>query len=456
MGYVIKQDSMQNIEIYLKTQTANKHVQIESSGTAKVILNPGSGGVEVSSGYNMNLVSGNYQIGGNNLTASNVEAAPSSHVTDTSVHGATNLNTANRIVMRDASGNFVAGTITANLSGNASGSSGSCAGNAVTATTATKVANALSFGSGLSSTPSGNFDGSTARSVSVTMDDTLHGNRGGGNLHSAVVAGGASGFMSGADKTKLNGIETGADVTDATNVAAATAVMDADFPSNGILKRTGAGAYGIVSDNSSTWNIHCAGTGSPHTAAGVGAAPSSHNHPSSGEITGSPGMAAYFNGSNFLRPHPTAGESDLSYLHGVTSSVQTQLNGKVNLTDNQTIGGTKTFSSTISGNISGSAGSVASSLSAGNGLSGGPYNGASAVSLSVSYYASNPAMNGMPSAGSNNNLSRGDHVHPSDTSRATSTHTHSAINGTYYVATSSGGSPTQKIVVTNGVIYSLT
>jgi antitoxin component YwqK of YwqJK toxin-antitoxin module len=42
------------------------------------------------------------------------------HTSATSVHGATSANTASRIVMRDASGNFSAGTITASLSGNAS------------------------------------------------------------------------------------------------------------------------------------------------------------------------------------------------------------------------------------------------------------------------------------------------------------------------------------------------
>jgi hypothetical protein len=51
--------------------------------------------------------------------ATEVELA--AHLADqTSVHGATSANTANRIVQRDASGNFVAGTITAALSGNAS------------------------------------------------------------------------------------------------------------------------------------------------------------------------------------------------------------------------------------------------------------------------------------------------------------------------------------------------
>jgi hypothetical protein len=43
-------------------------------------------------------------------------------------------NTANKVVKRDGSGNFAAGTITANLTGNVSGSSGSTTGNAATAT----------------------------------------------------------------------------------------------------------------------------------------------------------------------------------------------------------------------------------------------------------------------------------------------------------------------------------
>ena len=54
-----------------------------------------------------------------------------------------------------------------------------------------------------------------------------------------------------ADKTKLDGIEALADVTDAANVATAGAVMDTDFAgvALGHLMRTGAGTYEIVQDN---------------------------------------------------------------------------------------------------------------------------------------------------------------------------------------------------------------
>ena len=46
-----------------------------------------------------------------------------------------------------------------------------------------------------------------------------------------------------AEQTKLSGIEALADVTDATNVAAAGAVMDGDFSSNGVMTRTASGTY---------------------------------------------------------------------------------------------------------------------------------------------------------------------------------------------------------------------
>jgi len=76
---------------------------------------------------------------GNGLSGSvNSETA-----TFTVTSNATNANTGSTIVFRDGSGNFSAGTITAaltgNVSGNVTGSSGSCTGNSATATTATNV-----------------------------------------------------------------------------------------------------------------------------------------------------------------------------------------------------------------------------------------------------------------------------------------------------------------------------
>jgi len=60
---------------------------------------------------------------------------------------ATDANTASAIVARDASGNFTAGTVTANLTGNVSGSSGSTTGNAASATAlqTARTINGISF-----------------------------------------------------------------------------------------------------------------------------------------------------------------------------------------------------------------------------------------------------------------------------------------------------------------------
>lgn len=62
---------------------------------------------------------------------------------------ATNSNTASTIVARDASGNFSAGTITANLTGNVTGDvTGNLTGNASTATTSTTATNIVGGANG--------------------------------------------------------------------------------------------------------------------------------------------------------------------------------------------------------------------------------------------------------------------------------------------------------------------
>ena len=72
-------------------------------------------------------------------------------------------------------------------------------------------------------TDSTNAEG-TATSLARSDHTHGHGNRGGGSLHAVVVAAGAAGFMSGADKTKLDGIATGAELNTAANVGGGAAV----------------------------------------------------------------------------------------------------------------------------------------------------------------------------------------------------------------------------------------
>lgn len=92
----------------------------------------------------------------------------------------------------------------------------------------------------------------TSRKLAAADHVHNHGSQTSGTLHAAVqttVGGGASGFMIAADKDKLDGVEALADVTDATNVAAAGAVMDGDFPAlpgpayEADLVRTGLNTY---------------------------------------------------------------------------------------------------------------------------------------------------------------------------------------------------------------------
>lgn len=71
------------------------------------------------------------------------------------IDGAASANTASKLVLRDASGNFSAGTITAALSGNAS--------------TATKLATARTIALTGDATASGSFDGSANYSQALTL-----------------------------------------------------------------------------------------------------------------------------------------------------------------------------------------------------------------------------------------------------------------------------------------------
>ena len=89
------------------------------------------------------------------------------------VDGATANNTASKLVLRDGSGNFSAGTITAALSGNAS--------------TATKLATARTIAFTGDATASGSFDGSANYSQALTLA-TVNSNTGSFGSATAVPA----------------------------------------------------------------------------------------------------------------------------------------------------------------------------------------------------------------------------------------------------------------------------
>ena len=69
---------------------------------------------------------------------------------------------------------------------------------------------------------------------------------------SDVSSVGSGAIITSTERSKLSNIEALADITDATNVAAAGAIMDGDFTSNGFMKRTGAGTYTVDNSTYST------------------------------------------------------------------------------------------------------------------------------------------------------------------------------------------------------------
>lgn len=154
---------------------------------------------------------------------------------------ATSANTANAIVARDASGNFSAGTITAALSGNATTATtaAACSGNAATAT---KLATARTI-NGVA------FDGSANISIATGVSGTIPVSQGGtgattasgaltnlgaaaaSHTHSAATAS-AAGFMSAADKSKLDGLSS------------SSSTFATDISVNGVTVGKGNGPYG--------------------------------------------------------------------------------------------------------------------------------------------------------------------------------------------------------------------
>lgn len=99
-------------------------------------------------------------------------------------------------------------------------------------------------------------------SVNVTL--TSDGN----NITFTPASTSLAGVMTAAEHSKLANLNASADVTNSSSVAAAGAVMDADFAQNGLMRRTGSGQYDTV--DATTTNI-AEGTNQYHTDAKVNA-----------------------------------------------------------------------------------------------------------------------------------------------------------------------------------------
>ena len=159
---------------------------------------------------------------------------------------ATPINTANTIVQRDASGNFAAGIITANLAGNVTGN---LIGNANTATTATNFSGNLSgdVTGTQSATVVNMVDGQTATNVGIATA-AANAATASNTTNTIVKRDGSGNFSAGTISASLTGNVTGNLIGNAsTATSATTATTSTNFSGNLTGDVTGTQSATVVS-----------------------------------------------------------------------------------------------------------------------------------------------------------------------------------------------------------------
>jgi hypothetical protein len=197
---------------------------VTGSGTSQVFRNATSGTITVTP------VTGALGTRTLSLPASTGTLATQDEVTThaalsgTSAHSATTTNTASRIVSRDASGNFAAGTITATLTGNAATST------ALAANGANCAAGSFPLGVDASGAAESCTDGATQTELNThsALTGTSAHSAASANTASQIVARDGSGnFSAGTITASLTGNVTG-NVTGNSDTAAALAANPTD------------------------------------------------------------------------------------------------------------------------------------------------------------------------------------------------------------------------------------
>jgi hypothetical protein len=209
----------------------NAQGQVTSVTNTAIAINGSavSGNIAGSAGSVANaLTAGTYLTSGGTYNGS---------VARTFAVDATDANTASKVVARDASGNFSAGTITAALNGNAT--------TATSATTASATAAAVTFNNGGSGDASGTtFNGGTARTISYN------------------TVGAPS--VAGANATGTWAIGISGNAATATSATSATTATNlAGGAASQIPYQTGAGATAFIANGTAGQVLTSAGSSVP-------------------------------------------------------------------------------------------------------------------------------------------------------------------------------------------------
>ena len=252
-------------------------VGADPAGAAAAITLSGLGGVPTTrkiNGYDLTVdrTLGYSDVGADAAgAAATVAGNLTTHANLTTAHGSTSLNTASAIVQRDASGNFAAGTITANLTGNVSGTAASFTGSLVGDVTGTQGATVVSTVG-------------TSSAANVHAAELLANAATNANTASAIVRRDASGnFSAGTITANLTGNASGT----AANVTGVVAVANGG---TGLSTLTagyipfGNGTSALGSDAGLTWD-------NANKRLGVGAAPGNKLEVSG--VASSPSLSAY-------------------------------------------------------------------------------------------------------------------------------------------------------------------
>ena len=211
----------------------------------------------------------------------------------------TNSNAASTIVSRDGSGNFTAGTITATLTGNVTGN---LTGNATTATTATNVASATNFSGSLS----GDVTGTQGATVVATVNSQT----------AAVISAGAVTANAG---TNANTVSTlvKRDASGNFTAGTITATLTGNASSATVTEAQTNGTY---SGGTFTGATNVSGLFSASTLAGATVSLLTNT-----DLTAS---RAIVSDSAQRITNSVTTATELGYVSGVTSAIQTQLGTK--------------------------------------------------------------------------------------------------------------------------------